>query len=518
MKRIILLLFAFFIIYNVNAQSTTAFNPLIQNIHFSPEPNVYGFQNCSETLLKFNLGLTTQNNAVSFATDPLKVNICLQGFLPANLNTSLVVSGVQAGNFNWTYDILTNCIQGVQSDTMFGTGSNIFNLDPRALGEISVRLQIAPYLPVPATLSVDASLDIPNYMLVGNAPDDSLYVQTQNYIGLTSASGTLYLDNANNNTPTGTPNGRPSTALMYVNVIDDSSGLVEGSTLIDVNGSYFVDSLRPERTYNISISTTKGTKGQIPPIPAVPTAWSFANEDCCDNTGNDGLANGIIPAIWTNTCPIENANFSITNSSDANSIAINYINTPLAIDNLNFQLIKKDCNALLFWNGSKELQTKRYEIMQKKKTDLEYAKIGEVSAETNQGTDKQYTFLADQNDGKNTEYLYKLHLIDATEQILVSPIRTISSNCKEEQSYAHIYPNPAKDNIQFVLDNTNGKGIMNIHIIDVAGKVLYKTSKDIVEGHNNIKFDITNFSSGYYFLKYTDTENNIEGSLKFIIN
>ncbi len=496
-------------------QAISVYNPIVQNLHFTPEPNVYGFQNCSETYAKFNFGMTTQANADSFATQPLKINICLQGFFPANMNPANAVYGPQSQYFNWTYDIISNCLQGIQKDTIFGTGNNIFNLDPRSFGEIAVRLQITPYLPVPALLKVEVALDIPNYMQVGNVNDDQLFAQTQNYIGVTSVAGTLFNDTAIGSTPSGLPNGRPSGNAMFVNVIDVSTGLVEDNVLIDSTGAYFVDSLRPERSYNITVSTVQGINGQPAPPITLPLNWIFVSEDCCDNISNDGFANGLLN-VFVNTCPLINANYSIHNtaiSSNAESSMFVF----LAVDELDFQASEKDCNTILSWQHTANQTIKRYEILRKESTNTNYIKIGELKAQPNSTGNFQYSFVDKNVNKENKLYNYQLSIIDHNERYMLSPIKTIVLDCAGASTVATLYPNPATDKIHFLYDNQTGSEGIRITIMDVAGKTIYKEVKNITPAFNEFTFDITDYPAGYYLMKYEDLDTDQSGTLKFTI-
>lgn len=516
MKNILLLLTSLLILKTSNAQTVNAYNPLLQNLHFNPEPNTFGFQNCSETFAKFNFGMTTQANADLFATQPLKINIALQGFFPANINPAIAVSGSHAGYFNWTYDILTNSLQGIQSSTLYGTGSNIFNLDPRAFGEIIVRLQIPAYLPVPVTLGVDASLDIPAYMLVGNTLDDQASVQTQNYIGYTSLTGTLFNDTGNNNTPAGIPSGLPDNNPIFVNVIDDLSGLVEDNVQINSNGSYLIDSLRPDRNYTVTISTVQAVNGQSAPPIALPINWINVNEDCCDNNSNDGLANGIL-SVYASFCDLTNANFAISKTSPLVTTELNQLNIALSVNELNFQVVERECSALLFWNNTAENNYQRYEIMRKEKTTSDFIKVGDIKATTNALDNEQYSFINKNDIEQNKVYQYQLRMIDINEKTFISPTKTISLYCNEENPVATLYPNPASRNINFLYENKNDADNISLHIIDVAGRTVLNKNVDIISGENSLRLDISDFPTGYYMLQYQDIENTTMGTLKFMV-
>jgi hypothetical protein len=90
------------------------------------------------------MGLTTQDDATQFATEPLVVMICLTGFeLEFPSNPAANVSGPYSTNFDWTIGTLTPlCLKGTQNTTLFGTGPNPIFPNPLSAGEIKVSLKV----------------------------------------------------------------------------------------------------------------------------------------------------------------------------------------------------------------------------------------------------------------------------------------------------------------------------------------------------------------------------------------
>ncbi|GLR20039.1 T9SS type A sorting domain-containing protein [Portibacter lacus] len=82
----------------------------------------------------------------------------------------------------------------------------------------------------------------------------------------------------------------------------------------------------------------------------------------------------------------------------------------------------------------------------------------------------------------------------------------------EETLQIKAYPNPAIDVLNLSWKNMN-KGIQNIQVLNQGGKIVF--IKDFTEGLavENLKINISQWSSGIYFIKYTNTEQI--GVLKF---
>jgi hypothetical protein len=61
-----------------------------------------------------------------------------------------------------------------------------------------------------------------------------------------------------------------------------------------------------------------------------------------------------------------------------------------------------------------------------------------------------------------------------------------------------LYPNPAQNNLNIVIENVQSNG--NISIVDAIGKYVYSTS---IEGKGKVftNVDLTNISNGVYFVR-----------------
>ncbi|MBK8685483.1 MAG: hypothetical protein IPN26_11060 [Bacteroidetes bacterium] len=194
-KNLILLVALFLSAFSLQAQ--VAYNPFTQNIHFAPEPTIFGFECGTIQTATFTMGLTTSDDATQWQNNPLKVTICLTGFT-FNGPASSAISGSYASNFTWTYVLgMPNCVEGVQNQTLPGTGGDPVMPNPLSSGPINISVKVPESSPVGTILGVNVTLQVPTYMAMFNsASDDIEATQTQtfcNCYALTDA-GTIQAD------------------------------------------------------------------------------------------------------------------------------------------------------------------------------------------------------------------------------------------------------------------------------------------------------------------------------------
>ncbi len=503
MKKILLLLLTTTLGFTGFAQ--TPYNPYTQNIHFLPEPNQSGINNCGPIDAIFTIGLTTQDDATDWVNNPMIVRICVTGLVINSSSVADAVYGSYSNFFSWSMEG-DSCFVGVQNDTLHGTGSDLFNIHPDATGLIGVKLIIPNDLAVPSLVGVDVSLIVPSYMSTFNViSDDPESSYTQNYIGHTTVSGSLFNDPAIGDNPFGALIGTPSNTNMYVNVIDSATSLVEGTSMIPSNGNYLVDSLSVNTTYIVQLSTNQGVKGQTPPPVQLPPNWTFADEDCCDSSASDGIPNGTLENIQATTCPIENANFGISNA------------IPLPVDLTSFTVSEINCTSFLNWISRNEENVSHYEILRKEANSKSFKTIKKIEVQKQQANLKTYTFSDKLIDDNNDSYAYQLKIVDLDNRASFSAIKAINISCNDLSINGSLAPNPATNEINFHYHNSYQASDIAISILDVSGQLLHSDIREIKNGINSLNISLVNYPKGYYLLNYNDLENKHKGTLQFII-
>ncbi len=82
-------------------------------------------------------------------------------------------------------------------------------------------------------------------------------------------------------------------------------------------------------------------------------------------------------------------------------------------------------------------------------------------------------------------------------------------------SEVSIYPNPANNklNVEFEANESTN---VEISILDISGRIIYKQDYDVTIGHNNTKLDVSDISDGVYFLNISQGNSSLR--YKVIIN
>lgn len=505
MKKLNLIIAAL-IVFTASAFAQTAYNPFTQNIRFSPEPTAFGFECGTTPEVVFVQGLTTAADATQWQTNPLTVTVSIGGFKFDGTDPATFVTGSYASNFDWEIDSFApNTLIGTQKQTLPGTGNDPIFPNPLASGEIRVRLKVPEVSPIGSVLSVNVNLQVPGYMAQFNSqPDDSESTTTQTFCPL-RITGTLYYDTLPlNNSIHGTeswPVATPSGTPVYVHLIGPG-GTVVAVSQISATGTYEFTNVTPNTTYTLAISTKEGTVGQLPPTIELPDTWVHTGEDCCDQTGTDGSPDGSITVSVTNFTRV-NLDFGIYSPTPTG---------PLYTEYKNFYATEYNCNGLLTWTTTQEINTSHTEILRKDAGS--FAVIGKVNAAGNSSSALNYSFV-DNTVKQGVAYEYKLRFVDIDGKSTESVSKSLQVSCNLADQSIVVFPNPAKDwiNVAYVSDAAGS--ILEIDVVDMAGRKIMSKAHEVTEGNNVITMDLSSVAIGNYFVRYSIAELAVKGSVKF---
>lgn len=507
MKKINLLLLLL-LVATTTVFGQTAYNPFTQNIHFEPEPSVSGFECGSTPDVVFIAGLTTAADATDWQNNPLQIMVCIGGF-QFNGNASAAVSGSYASNFNWAFSTTNpNCIIGTQNQTLIGTGSNPLSPNPLSTGVIRLHLRVPLTSPISTVLSVNADLVVPQYMQTYNSPnDDAESTTTQTFCALT-ISGNVFNDTTiANSTVDGPPLNNPSDTLLYATLVGPT-GLVVASVPVGSNGAFQFTNVTPNTAYSVQISTIQEVVGSVAQIPSLPNGWTNVNEDCCDLIGTDGLDDGKVIVEVTNSS-VENVNFGIY------SAPTGVLPTILK----NFFVTEYNCAGVLTWTTAQEVNASHIEILRKDNPNATFKAIATIQAKGNSNQPHNYSFT-DRNVAQQDDYYqYKLKMVDIDGKYTYSEIKTLKLNCETTNVNAfNFFPNPTVDELNIVYFTEESDLIMEVEVVDIAGRKLISQVQELVSGSNFMTLDVSNFATGNYFVKYFISGNSENGSFKFLKN
>ncbi|MEY2917720.1 MAG: hypothetical protein RIS73_1434, partial [Bacteroidota bacterium] len=109
---------------------------------------------------------------------------------------------------------------------------------------------------------------------------------------------------------------------------------------------------------------------------------------------------------------------------------------------------------------------------------------------------------------------YRIKIIDTDGRITYSSIIKLGGSQQKEMMLVGILPNPVSNTAQLNI-TTIKKDNVELAVISLEGKVMYKNTVQLQAGSSNINIDVSKLSKGTYFVRgvFTDGQTN---SIKFI--
>lgn len=228
---------------------------------------------------------------------------------------------------------------------------------------------------------------------------------------------------------------------------------------------------------------------------------------CPTNIASGTLANGTYGAAvnisnYSGSDSVVIATFS--NGFSGFAIGANAIVLPITL--LNFEAIKYNQIAKLFWSTSTELNNKLFEI-ERSVDMIHFIKIGELPGAGNSSSIKNYYYDdLSFNKLKSKFVYYRLKQIDNNGSITYSEIRNLET--ENQTNGIVIMPIPANDFINVFVDSNIE---YRFEIFDASGKGLLKGSSS----NPKTTIDISTFTKGMYFIQIKESSGK-NGVLKFI--
>ncbi|HPI54956.1 MAG TPA: SdrD B-like domain-containing protein [Chitinophagaceae bacterium] len=124
-----------------------------------------------------------------------------------------------------------------------------------------------------------------------------------------TVAGSVFLDNNGTAAIDGNGIGNVSGNSLYMHLMNGQHVILQ-QVMVAANGEYAFENVLPNQAYTLFLSHQPQTIGDTILSPLLPLGWVFAGEDCCDQTGHDGLMNGILD-INIDLSGISHADFGI---------------------------------------------------------------------------------------------------------------------------------------------------------------------------------------------------------------
>lgn len=163
----------------------------------------------------------------------------------------------------------------------------------------------------------------------------------------------------------------------------------------------------------------------------------------------------------------------------------------------NFTASKQASSILLNWETLSEQNTSHFEV--ERSTDgTSFISLGNVNARGNSAVKQSYNFTDAQPGAANN--FYRIKLVDSDGKISYSRVIVVKN---DNLLTLQLFPNPATDVLQVQIPSQK-KGAANLFIADANGKILYKTTMQLMQGNNATSIPVKQYPAGKYYLIVED--------------
>ena len=194
-----------------------------------------------------------------------------------------------------------------------------------------------------------------------------------------------------------------------------------------------------------------------------------------------------------------NYDITITPNCSGGGIVEEDDDTPsvLPIELAYFKGTEQDCEAILSWGTSSEINVSHFEI-QRSYDGSTFSMIDRVNALGGEGIATDYTYTDTQLTLTN---YYRLKIVDNDGRIEYSEIFTIQADCAAGVSISDVFPNPTVNQLISVQFNSN-MDHENARVIvrDMLGRTMMEVPITVFLGANMITVDPTRLAAAQYIL------------------
>ena len=170
------------------------------------------------------------------------------------------------------------------------------------------------------------------------------------------------------------------------------------------------------------------------------------------------------------------------------------VTNPLPIELLLYEVEKDAEQVKNYWVTASEVNND-YFAVQRSQNGIDFEEIGVVDGAGNSSSTLNYSYY-DKTPYNDVSY-YRLKQVDFNGNFTYSDIRSVNFRGVE---IIDSYPNPASDQINFIINSTFDIQIVSV-IYDSYGRKVFDQTKNIKKGFNNLSIDITGLAASHYFFK-----------------
>ena len=175
---------------------------------------------------------------------------------------------------------------------------------------------------------------------------------------------------------------------------------------------------------------------------------------------------------------------------------------PVSLFNFHGSYDKNSKYNMLYWNTAQESNSAGFTIQRSIDGGRTYTDLGTVQAAGYSNANREYQF-ADKQPVAGTAF-YRLKMFNKDQTFSFSPVITITPGAAETIHYT-VYPNPA-NGFTWIQTTSNETVHLDVQLLDANGRILRNQPLQV---RSRQRFDLTGLAKGLYFIRISDTKNNV---------
>jgi len=210
-----------------------------------------------------------------------------------------------------------------------------------------------------------------------------------------------------------------------------------------------------------------------------------------------------MPRVKTGSNTTTNYVASTTTTNELTTYKITLASTdkPLPIELLSFDAMCTNHTVTILWSTASEMNNHHFTLERSCDDMNHFITIATIQGAGNSSSLKTYSFI--DTDYQGDRCYYRLSQTD--NDGVSTTFNTIAASCELNTGFNFhaAYPNPTSHELNILFTDNNSESVQ-IVITNVLGQQFY--TKEIVceKGLNTVTLDLSNYSSGVYFLELTN--------------
>jgi Concanavalin A-like lectin/glucanases superfamily/Secretion system C-terminal sorting domain len=165
-----------------------------------------------------------------------------------------------------------------------------------------------------------------------------------------------------------------------------------------------------------------------------------------------------------------------------------------------FTASKQAAGIQLNWEILSEQNTSHFEV-ERSADGSSFISLGRINSRGNSAIKQLYNYTDAQPGAGNN--FYRLKLVDADDAFTYSRVIVVKND--NSLMTLQLFPNPATDVLQVQIPSPK-KETVSLFITGADGKIIYKTTMQLMQGNNAVSIPVQQYPSGSYYFVVEDSQ------------